>query len=43
MRRLGQQVIAAATTLSFLFLMVHTTLAADPEIDRLIRGPVGKD
>src|SRR5437016_13679884 len=43
MRRPGQQVIAVVTTLSFLFLMVHTTLAADPEIDRLIRGPVGKD
>src|SRR5882672_9147848 len=43
MRRPGQQVIAVVTTLSFLFLMVHTTLAADPEIDRLIRGPAGKD
>src|SRR6267142_1948200 len=43
MRRPGQQVIAVVTTLSFLFLMVHTTLAADPEIDRLVRGPVGKD
>src|SRR5438128_27113 len=43
MRRLGQQVVAVVTMFSFLFLMVHTTRAADPEIDRLIRGPVGKD
>src|SRR4030095_505535 len=43
MRRLGQQVIAVVTILSFLLLMVHPVLAADPEIDRLIRGPVGKD
>jgi alcohol dehydrogenase (cytochrome c) len=43
MRRLGQHVIAAVTTLSFLFLMVHTAGAADPEIDRMLRSPVGKD
>src|SRR6266566_1826648 len=43
MRRLGQQVVAVVTMFSFLFLMVHTTRAADPEIDRMIRGPVGKD
>lgn len=43
MRRLGQQVIAVLTTLSFVFLMAHPALAADPEIDRLVRGPVGKD
>src|SRR5262245_34643295 len=42
MRRLGQQVIAVVTTLSFLVLWVQPALA-DPEIDRLIRGPVGKD
>src|SRR5438445_2171879 len=35
MRRLGQQVVAVVTMFSFLFLMVHTTRAADPEIDRL--------
>ena len=43
MRRLGQQVIAVVTTLSFLFLMVQPALAADPDMDRLIRGPAGKD
>jgi hypothetical protein len=39
MRRLGQQVVAVATTLSFLFLMAHTARAADPEIDRLVSPP----
>src|SRR5207244_495644 len=43
MRRLGQQVIAVVTTLSFLFLMVQPALAADPDMDRLVRGPAGKD
>ena len=43
MRRLGQQVVAVFTMFSFLFLTVHTARAADPEIDRMIRGPVGKD
>src|SRR5438128_7457381 len=43
MRRLGQQVVAVVTMFSLLFLMVHTTRAADPEIDRMIRGPIGKD
>src|SRR6266852_8299829 len=43
MRRQGQRVIAVVTTLSFLILMVRPALAADPEMDRLVRGPVGKD
>ena len=43
MRRLGQRVIAVATTLSFLLLMVKPVPAADPEVDRLLRSPVGKD
>ena len=43
MRRLGQQVIAVVTTLSFSFLMVQPALAADPDMDRLVRGPAGKD
>src|SRR3989449_11097531 len=43
MRRLGQRVIAVATALSFLLLMVKPVPAADPEVDRLLRSPVGKD
>jgi quinohemoprotein ethanol dehydrogenase len=43
MRRLGQQVLAVVTILGFLFPTFNTARAADPEIDRLIRGPVGKD
>src|SRR6058998_3431893 len=43
MRRRGQRAIAVATTLSLLLLLIHPALAADPEIDRLIRGPAGKD
>jgi quinohemoprotein ethanol dehydrogenase len=43
MRRQGRRAIAVVTTLSFLFLMVGPTLAADPEMDRLLRSPVGKD
>jgi alcohol dehydrogenase (cytochrome c) len=43
MRHPGQRAIAVLTTLSFSLLMVLPARAADPEIDRLIRGPVGKD
>src|SRR5437867_873711 len=43
MRRRGQRAIAVATTLSLLLLLIHPALAADPEIDRLVRGPAGKD
>lgn len=43
MRRLGQQVLAVVTILGCLFLTFNTARAADPEIDRLIRGPAGKD
>src|SRR5437867_4222192 len=43
MRYHGRRLVAVVTTLSFLFLMVGPGLAADPEIDRLLRSPVGKD
>ena len=43
MRRHGQRALAVATTLSLLLLLIQPARAADPEIDRLIRGPVGKD
>src|SRR5215510_5396936 len=43
MPRLAQQLIAFVTILSLPFLVAFAALAADPEIDRLIRGPVGKD
>ena len=43
MPHLGQKLIAAATMLSWLFLVTGPAPAADPEIDRLVRGPVGKD
>ena len=43
MRHPGQRAIAVLTTLSFLLLTVLPARAADPEIDRLVRGPVGKD
>src|SRR5437867_11036498 len=43
MRRRGQRAIAVATTLSLLVLMVQPALAADPDMDHLIRGPAGKD
>src|SRR3989449_9225691 len=43
MGRHGRRLMAVLTTLSFLFFTVMPVLAADPEIDRMIRGPVGKD
>src|SRR6059036_2124239 len=43
MRCHGRRWVAVLTTLSFLFLMVRPVWAADPEIDRLLRSPVGKD
>jgi quinohemoprotein ethanol dehydrogenase len=43
MPHLGQKLIAAATMLSWLFLVTGPAPAADPEIDRLVRGPAGKD
>jgi len=43
MRRLGQHVVTVLTISILLFLTAHATRAADPEIDRLIRGPAGKD
>jgi len=43
MRSDGQRWIRAVTTLSLLFLVVTPVWAADPEIDRLLRSPVGKD
>src|SRR5215467_6445502 len=43
MRHPGQRAIAVLTTLSFSLLMVMPARAADPEIDRLVRGPAGKD
>ncbi|PYN93460.1 MAG: hypothetical protein DMD91_29930, partial [Candidatus Rokuibacteriota bacterium] len=39
----GRRVIALFTTLSFLFLMGSPAWAADPEIDKLLRSPAGKD
>src|SRR5882672_8685105 len=43
MRRQGQRAIAVVTTLGFLLLMIRPALAADPDMDRMLRGPVGKD
>src|SRR5262245_43218200 len=46
MRCLGRRLIAISTTLSMLFLLigpVGPAAAADPEIDRLLQSPVGKD
>ena len=43
MTHVGQKLIAAATMLSWLFLVTGPAGAADPEIDRLVRGPAGKD
>src|SRR6266702_315487 len=43
MGRHGRRLMAVSTTLSFLFFTVMPVLAADPEIDRLLRSPVGKD
>src|SRR5262245_61833836 len=43
MRWLARQATALVTTLSSLRFMAQPALAADPEIDRLVRGPAGKD
>src|SRR5947207_7627313 len=43
MGRHGRRLMAVLTTLSFLVFTVMPVLAADPEIDRLLRGPVAKD
>src|SRR5437867_5334505 len=43
MGRHGRRLMAVLTTLSFLVFTVMPVLAADPEIDRLLRSPVGKD
>src|SRR5436309_2237510 len=42
MGRHGRRLMAVLTTLSFLVFTVMPVLAADPEIDRLLRSPVGK-
>src|SRR2546426_8144110 len=43
MGRHGRRLMAVLTTLSFLFFTVMPVLAADPEIDRLLRNPIDKD
>src|SRR5215471_20398843 len=43
MRCHNQRLIPVLMTLSLLFLVVMPVWAADPEIDRLLRSPVGKD
>src|SRR6266581_2523485 len=43
MRRHGQRLVLVLMTLSLLLLMVMPVWAADPEIDRLLRSPIGKD
>src|SRR5881392_375595 len=43
MGRHGRRLMAVLTTLSFLVFTVMPVLAADPEIDRLLRSPIGKD
>src|SRR2546425_11624659 len=43
MQRQRHRGIAMVTALSFLFLMVGPALAADPDIDRLLRSPAAKD
>src|SRR5436309_11328099 len=43
MGRHGRRLMAVLTTLSFLVFTVMPVLAADPDIDRLLHGPVGKD
>ena len=39
----GQRLVPVLMTLSLLFLVVMPVWAADPEIDRLLRSPAGKD
>ena len=43
MRCHKQRLVPVLMTLSLLFLVVMPVWAADPEIDRLLRSPVGKD
>ena len=43
MRCHEQRLVPVLMTLSLLFLVVMPVWAADPEIDRLLRSPVGKD
>src|SRR5499427_7901072 len=43
MRCHTQRLVPMVMTLSLLFLVVMPIWAADPEIDRLLRSPVGKD
>jgi quinohemoprotein ethanol dehydrogenase len=43
MRCHNQRLVPVLMTLSLLFLVVMPVWAADPEIDRLLRSPVGKD
>src|SRR5947209_18227205 len=43
MGRNGRRLLAVLSTLSVLVFTVMPVLAADPEIDRLLRSPVGKD
>src|SRR5262249_30702022 len=43
MRHHSQLLVPVLMTLSLLFLVVMPVWAADPEIDRLLRSPVGKD
>jgi quinohemoprotein ethanol dehydrogenase len=43
MRCHNQRLVPVLMTLSLLFLVVMPAWAADPEIDRLLRSPVGKD
>src|SRR6266705_4074115 len=43
MRCHDQRLVPMLMTLSLLFLVVMPVWAADPEIDRLLRSPVGKD
>src|SRR5207249_5452683 len=43
MRCYNQRLVPVLMTLSLLFLVVMPVWAADPELDRLLRSPVGKD
>ena len=43
MRCHKQRLVPVLMTLSLLFLVVMPVWAADPEIDSLLRSPVGKD
>src|SRR5436190_20242789 len=43
MGRHGRRLMAVLTTLSFLVFTVMPVVAADPDIDRLLKSPAGKD